>query len=144
MIINPVTGEVIESKFRSITDLKKDKVLSTEKPQTEVSQANQNYVDLSTQVHSLLGLGTALSIEESDYELDLSKMTVEEALDAFSDPTEVPDWDLVDVPSVMEVLNAHISSLKQPAVEQPETTVTEPSLSPDVVTTPEQLEPTLV
>lgn len=115
--IDEKTGEIIESKFRTISDLKG---FSDNENQTKVSMASQNYVGLSEQVHALLQLGSpALRLDERDYDLDLSKMTVEEALDAYSDPTEEPGFDLVDVPAIMDALQAAIAAEKANASKTP-------------------------
>lgn len=141
--IDEKTGEIIESKFRTISDLKG---FSDNEKQTKVSAASQNYVGLSEQVHSLLQLGSpALRLDERDYDLDLSKMTVEEALDAYSDPTEDPGFDLVDVPAIMDALQAAIAAEKanasktssDGAVEvQPSTGADVPNVSFDDVNEP--------
>lgn len=141
--VDEKTGEIIESKFRSISDLKG---FNDNEKQTKVSAASQHYVGLSEQVHALLQLGSpALEIDERKYDIDLSKMTVEEALDAYSDPTEEPGFDLVDVPAIMEVLNNAIlaeraNASKTPtdgAVEaQPSTGTQVPDVSFDDVNEP--------
>lgn len=108
--IDEKTGEIIEMKFRTISDLKG---FNDNEKQTKVSVASQNYVGLSEQVHALLKLGSpAFRLDERDYDLDLDKMTVEQALDAYSDPTEDPGFDLVDVPAIMEALQAAIAAEK--------------------------------
>lgn len=141
--IDDKTGEIIESKFRTISDLKG---FSDNERQTKVSMASQHTVSLSEQVHALLQLGSpALHIDERDYDLDLSKMTIEEALDAYSDPTEEPGFDLTEVPAIMEALNNAIlaesaNASKTPtdgAVEaQPSTGTDVPNVSFDDVNEP--------
>lgn len=115
--VDEKTGEIIEMKFRTISDLKG---FSDNEKQTKVSMASQNYVGLSEQVHALLRLGSpALRLDERDYDIDLDKMTVEQALDAYSDPTEEPGFDLVDVPAIMEVLNNAILAERANASKTP-------------------------
>lgn len=114
---NENTGEIIISKFRTISDLKG---FSDNEKQTKVSMASQHTVSLSEQVHALLQLGSpALHIDERDYEFDLSKMTIEEALDAYSDPTEEPGFDLTEVPAIMEALNNAILAERANASKTP-------------------------
>lgn len=117
--VDEKTGEIIEMKFRTISDLKG---FNDNEKQTKKSAASQNYVGLSEQVHALLKLGSpALRLDESDYDLDLSKMTVEEALDAYTDPTEELGFDLVDVPAIMEALQVAIAAEKANAAEKADT-----------------------
>lgn len=122
-IINEKTGEVYKARygevlrpdvpFRSKTDLKNYSDNEYYEDGTSLTDPSQVLNVRETVDRMRRGEIMMPGIKDGDYDVDLDKMTIDEAF-ATEDPTKAPGFDLADIPALAEQVSQTESDEQEP------------------------------
>lgn len=122
-IINEKTGEVYKARygevlrpdipFRSKTDLKNYNDDEYYEEGTSLTDPSQVLNVKETIIRMMRGEMIMPGIKDGDYDVDLGKMTIDEAFET-EDPTKAPGFDLADIPALAEQVKETESTEQEP------------------------------